>query len=394
MELVSTIWHVIGATVIFIIGFGVALLLRKPFDVGIGRSFLLYIWHTFFCAAYLFFVINNGGDAEGYYLASLKNYTEFGLGTSGVVFFTSILSVVFGLSILGIFLVYNIIGFIGLLAFDASLRFSTLDKPRSIHRLAGLIVFLPSVSFWSSAIGKDSISFMSTGLALWAALNLNRRFSLMVFAVLIMLFVRPHVAALMALAFTCSILMQADISLGKRLSFGCIGLLVISVLLPFALNYAGMGKDVSLERVSDYIEERQGHNMDGGGGVDIAAMSVPLRLFTYLFRPLPFEAHSVFALAASVDNMVLLFLSIIAVHSAVKRRRHQLAGNRIFMWVYVFSTWSVLAMTTSNLGISVRQKWMFAPMLIYLFISMIGLPIRKLENVQTISHKLLVEKQD
>jgi len=32
----------------------------------------------------------------------------------------------------------------------------------------------------------------------------------------------------------------------------------------------------------------------------------------------------------------------------------------------------VLAMTTANLGIAIRQKWMFAPMLIFLLISLVG----------------------
>jgi hypothetical protein len=42
------------------------------------------------------------------------------------------------------------------------------------------------------------------------------------------------------------------------------------------------------------------------------------------------------------------------------------------MWVYVFGSWLILAMTTANMGIALRQKWMFAPMLIFLLISVIG----------------------
>jgi hypothetical protein len=39
------------------------------------------------------------------------------------------------------------------------------------------------------------------------------------------------------------------------------------------------------------------------------------------------------------------------------------------MWLYVLLTWVVLATTTANLGISMRQKWMFTPVLVFLLIS-------------------------
>jgi hypothetical protein len=43
-----------------------------------------------------------------------------------------------------------------------------------------------------------------------------------------------------------------------------------------------------------------------------------------------------------------------------------------FLLAYSVTAWVMLALTTANLGISVRQKWMFAPMLIFLFLSVAG----------------------
>jgi hypothetical protein len=103
-------------------------------------------------------------------------------------------------------------------------------------------------------------------------------------------------------------------------------------------------------------------------------MSAPMQLFTYLFRPLPFEAHNVSALAASLDNVMLLLLFIMGGWGLFRKRLtgQLLNHNRIFLWAYCLATWLILAMTTANLGIAVRQKWMFAPMLIFLLISVIG----------------------
>lgn len=240
------------------------------------------------------------------------------------------------------------------------------------QRLATLIIFLPSVSFWSSALGKDSMSFMAVGLALWAALDLGRRAWLMVFAVVVMLLVRPHMAGMMVMGLTLATLLDARTSLGKKLILGGIALAVAAALVPFALRYAGVGETVSAEALTSYVEQRQSYNMEGGGGVDIASMSLPMQLFTYMFRPLVFEAHTVFALAAAFDNLILLYLFIAGGWALWQGRRTGLGENRVFMWTYALLAWLVLALTTANLGIAVRQKWMFAPMLIFLLISVIG----------------------
>src|SRR5690606_14503621 len=145
-----------------------------------------------------------------------------------------------------------------------------------------------------------------------------------------------------------------------------------AAMVPFALSYAGLGEAAGADDIMSYVEERQSVNTQGGSSVDIASMSLPLQLFSYLFRPMPYEAGSIFALAASVDNLVLIFLAVAGGVRVIRRRRYQLPGNRAFMWFYCLLTWLILAITTANLGIAVRQKWMFAPILIYLFISLMG----------------------
>lgn len=334
----------------------------------------LYLWHALFAVIYALYVVNYGGDAIAYYSKSLGSDIEFSFGTRGVVFFTSFLTQGLGFSFMGSLLVYNFLGFIGLLSFDAALRCVVVNKAKKIKLLATLIIFLPSVSFWSSGIGKDAVSFMAVGLALWAALNLNKRMLLMIIAVLLMLLVRPHMAGLMVMGLAASFIFQRSIPLIYRLFLGVASLAVIAVLVPFALNYAGVGENVDAEQLEQYIDKRQGYNTQGSGGVDLKSMSFPMQLFTYMFRPLPFEAHSIASLMASLDNMVLLYLLFIGSYCLfkIKLPPELKLHNRAFMWCYLLGSWSVLALTSANLGIAMRQKWMIAPMLIFLLISVIG----------------------
>lgn len=374
MDLVSNAWHVFGAALVFFLGAIFSIKMGRAFDTSGNRSLALYLWHTLFCLVYIFYVRNAGGDALTYYYASLWGITEFSFGTAAVQLFTMFFSSLLGLSVLGTFLGYNLLGFIGLLAFDASLQAATRDRQRWLRRLATLIVLLPSVSFWSSAIGKDALSFMAAGLALWAAQRLRPRAGLMVLAVMIMLLVRPHMAALMVMALAVAMTVQPKVSIPERLLVGGFALAVAIVMVPLAMRASGLGADAAIADISEYIDNRQSHNMQGGGGVDISSMSLPVKLFTYLFRPLPFEAHNLPALAASIDNVVLLFLGIAGLRSMFKGRTATGSANRAFLWIYAFSALLILALTTANLGISLRQKWMFVPMLIFLLISVMGRP--------------------
>lgn len=370
----STSWHFISALLVFFFGLTLAIVIRSYFNTTIKRTSVLYFWHTLFSIVYAVYVVNAGGDSVGYYTRSLHHDAVFSLGTGGIVFFTSFLTQDFGLSFIGCAMVYNIFGFIGLLAFDASLRKVTYNKSRNIQLLATVIVFLPSVSFWSSGIGKDAISFMAVGLVLFSALNLRKHLILMVIAIILMLLVRPHIAGLLVMGLSISFMLQKGLPLIFRFTLGGISIGVLAVLIPFALNYAGLDENADAAQLSEYIDKRQGYNVKGGGGIDISSMSLPMQMFTYMFRPLPYEAHSISALFASLDNILLLYLFVLGFYSLIKKRlsAELELHNRTFMWCYAFVAWIILAMTTANLGIAMRQKWMIVPILIFLLISVIG----------------------
>lgn len=365
-------WQVVSAALVFLAGIAVAKVLSKTFHGSNRRALLLYCWHTVFCVYYAYFLLDNVGDATAYYYQAVQGNITFSLGTAAVELITYFCVSIFGLSFLGTFLVYNIFGFIGIMAFDGSLRIATADKSKWVRRLATLIILLPSVSFWSSAIGKDAIAFMATSLALWAALHLKDRVWLMVTAVLLMLIVRPHIAGIMILALAGSQLIQRNIPFSRRVILGGAAALAATIMVPIALEYTGVGADVSAAELVSYVEQRQQMNHDGGSSIDIASMGVPMQLFTYLFRPLPMEANSLFSLAASADNVILLFLFIVGVWNMLIRRKRPPAGNRAFLWLFSLLSWFILASTTANLGLAVRQKWMFAPILLFLLISLLG----------------------
>jgi hypothetical protein len=372
VPLYENAWHVLGAALVFMLGAGLCAALAPRFEATRRRALFLYAWHTVFCFVYLAYVMRDGGDALGYFRNSLVPGVEFDLGTAAINVLASVFSSWLGLSILGTFLAFNVFGCIGLIAYDAALRTSVDGKDPRLQLLALVIVLLPSVSFWSAGIGKDAISFMSAGLALYAAIALRSRALLMAIAILAMLLVRPHMAALMVTALAASMLRRQDVSLVQRVVLGAGAVVGCFALVPLAMQTSGLGTDAGLFDLGEYIETRQQQNLTGGGAVDISRMTLPGKLFTYLLRPMPFEAHNLPSFAASLDNMVLALLVIGGLAGMLGRNPVSTPGNRSFLWLYALSAWVLLALTTANLGISMRQKWMFVPMLLFLLLSAMG----------------------
>ena len=329
---------------------------------------LLYFWHTLFCLIYIYYAVNFGADAWGYFVIGGENLPPFALGTTVIYWLVSFF-LLFDLSFFGVSLCFNIIGAIGLIFFYASLKKVVRFSSRKIQRIVLMIVFLPSVSFWSAAIGKDAISFLSISMALWVVTNFKAKKTLLFFSILVMFLVRPHIAIIMLVSLVASSIFQRSTSIFQKILLGSSAMMALYALIPVVLAYVGLEPDFDISAVNSYVEIRAGHNMYGGGAIDLSSMSFVEKLFTYLFRPLPFEAKGILQLAASVDNVFLLYLLMLGFLAVLKLNFHQSSENRMFMWVFVILTWTMLSLTTANLGISVRQKWIFCPFIIYLLIS-------------------------
>lgn len=228
------------------------------------------------------------------------------------------------------------IGYIGLLAFAGSIKQATLYKSKNIKLLGWVIVFLPSISFWTTALGKDAISFMALGLALWSALDFKKRKLLLFFSIFSMFMVRPHIGAALAIAFAFSIIFDKRTSLYIKVFFGTIAFIITAFIIPIMINYIGLSEADGLSDVDAYVDKRQNSNLSGGSSLDIASMSLPMQMLSYLFRPLPFEAHTLFALIASLDNIILIYLLILGIVAYLEKSKPSIESNRIFFMGILF----------------------------------------------------------
>lgn len=355
-------------TTLFLVIFGLFLMemLRKYFKITFRKAMFLFLWHLSFSFIYVSFSYFDSNDSTRYYYKAINDNIGYSLGTDMIEVLTWSIYKTLSLTYLNMSTLYSFFGFIGLLAFYASLRQLVDGKPIVYKRLVFFLVLLPGVSFWSVSIGKDSIALMSIGLALWSVLNLKKRFWLMIFAIGVMFLIRPHIGGIMIGSLLLLYLFDKNRRLSTKVFLSMIFIVVTLVSSVLVLDKLRL--DISsVDSIVSYIEKRQSYNQDGGGGFDISTMTLPEQLFTYIFRPLPYEAHSLFALAASFENLFLLGLFLFFVKRYFTHRINpSFDKNLIFIYSFVIITSIALAMTTANLGIAVRQKWMFMPFLIYL----------------------------
>lgn len=327
-----------------------------------NQILLITAYHTLFSFIYYLYVASEGGDANGYYLHALDAYAEWEPGTKFVTSFTSLLAHNLGLGKLNVFLIYNLMGVVGLLILA---HLVLLLAPRRMRQIALMIVLLPGLSFWSSAIGKDAPAFLAACLALYAFLDIKRRAPLFALAVALMFAVRPHMAATLLIAACLSLLFSS----GLRLAAKAVLIPATATALFFSsgavIEYVGLD-ELSQEAADEYVDGRAGLNQQGGGAVDIRELSMPAKLFTYLFRPLFFDARGLTGLISSAENLVLLGLILLGWRGLMRmgaKVSHPFVG---FATVYFLWGWVMFALTTANLGIAVRQKTMILPALLVL----------------------------
>ena len=307
----------------------------------------------------------------------------------GIRFVTSVTATIYavlGVNKLAAFLIFAWLGFVGQYLFYRAFR-TALPEGDKV-RYAVLVFFLPSIVFWPSTIGKDAFMCFALGLsALGCARVLDRRrggFVLAVAGLAAGTLVRPHVVLLLFVAASLAYLLRKarrpDSMEFMAKAVGVVAILVGGVVLvgnveAFLGVEGGVGAvDQVLERTSRTSQGQDIGDVDLENGFGSSFDPTPLRsplLFplavaTVLFRPWPFEAASVAALAASLEGILLLGIMVAGrrrIFNAVRmaRRRPYVALVLIYavMFIYFFAA-------VGNFGILVRQKVQVLPLLLVL----------------------------
>ena len=340
------------------------------------------------------------GDAFAYHQAGISlaagfRHGSFALGgrhftdTQFLEILTGIVYTIIGPSMIGGFIFFSWLGFIGL-AF--LYRAFTIGVPEGNKRTyAKLVFFLPSLVFWPSSIGKESWMMFCLGIATLGAARLltgqtARGFLITALGAWWAGIVRPHIAGLVGVSIAAGFLVRPVSPRFKSIApvAKTVGVLVVGALTAILvvkanhfLQTSNVDTSNGITGVLDTVAQRTSH---GGSSYHPPVFNSPARapaaVMTVLFRPTVLEAHSGALAVAALEGSFLFLFTLWRIRGWLGALR-RIFKQPFLMFVLVYSGASIVVLSSiSNFGILTRERTQLFPLYL-MFLAIPPVVIRK-----------------
>jgi len=338
----------------------------------------------------LIVVYSGVGDATGYYGRGIQyndvwrsfQIPNITVGSAGTTFTAKAAALIFTPyepTMLGGFFLFATLAFVGQILLYLAFR-RALPRQRA-RWYAIAIFFLPSLVFWPSSIGKDSLMLLFIGLIGWGTAHLLSRYRLRWLIVIALGLagagsIRLHVAALFGAALAAAILLGAAPKVKAAQTRRLVLMIAAGLALVMLISLASssLGVNLSGEDIDPFLSELERRTQQGGSAVDGSAVrsiaDVPSAALRTLYRPLLNETSNFQTVLSAVEGTALLIVSLLALPSIIRNlarvRRHPYL---IFCLVSVVG-FIVAFSAVFNLGILARQRIQVLPFLLAILIAM------------------------
>tara|TARA_B100000212_G_scaffold317357_1_gene272969 strand:- start:117 stop:1253 length:1137 start_codon:yes stop_codon:yes gene_type:complete len=356
----------IQSSFILFLSYFFTLKLAKFFKLNLKIISLAFIFKTIICILYIYISKNLDNDNYGYFITSIDEDYGFS-GTTLIFSINRFFREYFYFNIFSMTFVFSFIGNIGALALASNIKTFTKNTRSRIRFLSELVIFFPTLNLWTTAIGKDAITFASINLVIYALININSRLIILLASSILFSLVRPFVGIVLFLSLVISITTKSNLSIFNKLFIGSItfaGLLWVNYFNEW-LNIF----DINFETLSTGIENFSIITSIGNNAIELSNMPIPLRIFSFMFRPLFFDANDFYTLLMSFENLIILliFLNlVIKIFKCLITQTFNLSVLTIFLQIYLTISWTMYSLGMANLGTANRYKLMFLPALISL----------------------------
>ena len=339
----------------------------------------LYWYHLVFFLIYFAYATFEASDSKAYYVDAgivRENWTSLFLtGTKFIVFVANPL-VQFGLSYISVMLIFAWTGYVGFvfayLFFKENITINVTVFKK--YDLLKLLLFLPNMHFWTVSLGKGSLIFMGLMLFAYALRFPQKRIFALLLGGFLVYMIRPHVMLFVLVG------VMVGVITGKSKLGAGIKLLILVVSIAFL--FAAKDSILSVAKLQDsenvvqdfdqFALEQSGRLETSGSGVQMSSYPLPLKFFTFWFRPLFVDSPGVLGMFSSAENLIyLLLFAKIANRRFLRFITKAPYLVKTSLIIFVLSSFA-LTFVMSNLGIMMRQKSMvmyFGFFVIYYFLA-------------------------
>lgn len=295
-------------------------------------------------------------------------------GTGSIDLATGLLYSVIGPSSVAGSLVFSLAGFLGVYLYFRAFRTAVPDGDVRTYGVA--LFLLPSLLFWSAALGKDSWMVFSLGIcALGAARLLNRRrhgLATLLLGLLLCGWVRPHMAFMVAVA------LALGFTLGRSKRPTLITPLIKLAVAALLVGSAGVAllqfqeltsqEGSTTEVIDQSLSNLERNSAIGNSEFEASSIrtvaDVPGGVFTTLFRPLVHEAPNPLALVSAVESLAILWLFVIRPALGRQLTLGSFANGYALFGLLFLLIFCVGFSNVGNFGWLIRQRAQVLPFLI------------------------------
>jgi len=321
----------------------------------------LYFYHLLLATVYYSYALFNPSDSNAYYYKVeifLRGDTWldfYGTSTTFIEFLAFPLVHYFLFTYEACMVLFQFFGFLGFCYFYLFFEENTRVRTRFLGVDAiYFFLFLPNAHFWSSSLGKGSVVFLGMGLYFWSLGRINQRKLALLLGLLIIYHVRPHILLTVLIATLVAFLLSSKgVSPLYRVLSLIVGVVILVNIYSNVLQMVGLEEDLT---EASRLTSRAFELTKATSGIDITNYNFVEKLFTFVYRPLFFDAPGIMGLIVSVENLIYLILTLTFVDFRVFSFFRR-APFFVLAGLFSFVTVSILlAQISGNLGLAIRQK--------------------------------------
>lgn len=330
---------------------------------------LLYV--ALVAVHYIAFIFNfnislhNKKDSYMFYIKALESnsITDFNfLGSQ----FMSVIAYPFakiGLSFFSISLLFATISLYAFCGYVKCLKNEIISKnPLAITFL--LLFFMPSLHFWTAGLTKEALVFFFMFI-IFHQLYLKKLINIpIILAFLFILLIRPYLFVILLIAYSFNFYFNFNLTYKHKIISFVVLAIIAFLSTPIVVKFLKI-KEFSISQIESLFQKVVVYSeVNGSTSVDLLNTNYFERLFLVLFRPLFYDAKTVFQYVISVENIITFTLLLFFIKDLIRYKAYKyLFKNKIFLLSTVILTVLFFALYMYNLGLASRMRVIFLPYL-------------------------------
>jgi hypothetical protein len=351
-------------------------ILRNLYKNDSNYKIFLFFYHLAFSFLAYQLRINRGVSDSHFYWAkniNINNNSWFDFADYGAnfVLFLNYPLIKLGIPFLGGFLIYGIIGYLGILKW---IEFSKKVVGKIYfkgYNVLPILFFLPNLHYWTATLGKEPLVFFAIASIFNYLADFKANLVSTIIAFTILLLIRPHVAILLLISIVSVVLFQKKYSLKNRLIFLFSSLTITSILLYMVLQLA-LIHNWNWSRVVYSNNYSILSFSNSKAYVPMLDYSIWYKLFSFNFRPLFYDSQTIWSLFASIENVIILsFYLLFFILLIVRYKKNIFPEWMKIVLLFTLLSCLIYVQRYANLGIFMRTKIMFQPFMLIAIISFI-----------------------